>query len=102
MARISFEQKGTKATKEELFFVAFVCFCGDVFAMRGADGEFLIREIRTTVSTNRAFPTRFCRKGRGTADGQGWTRMGFICVNPRQSVVHYLRLRLCLSVLSVV
>jgi hypothetical protein len=46
MARISFEQKGTKGTKEEFFFVAFVCFCGDFFAMRGTDGEFLIREIR--------------------------------------------------------
>jgi hypothetical protein len=27
MARISFEQKGTKETKVEFFFVDFVCFC---------------------------------------------------------------------------
>jgi hypothetical protein len=33
MARISLEQKGTKATKEEYFFVAFVCFCGNRFPM---------------------------------------------------------------------
>ncbi len=26
-----FEQKGTKRTKEEIFFVAFVCFCGNCF-----------------------------------------------------------------------
>jgi hypothetical protein len=26
-----FEQKGTKATKQDFFFVAFVCFCGNRF-----------------------------------------------------------------------
>jgi hypothetical protein len=29
MTRISLEQKGTKETKEEFFFVAFVCFCAN-------------------------------------------------------------------------
>jgi len=33
MARISLEQKGTKGTKEEFFFVAFVCFCGNCLPM---------------------------------------------------------------------
>ena len=34
ITRISFEQKGTKETKEEFFFVAFVCFCAN--SVRGA------------------------------------------------------------------
>jgi hypothetical protein len=43
MTGISLEQKGTKETKEEYFFVAFVCFCRNRFPMGGIDGEFLIR-----------------------------------------------------------
>jgi len=31
MRRISFEQKGTKETKEEIFFVSFVPFCSKSF-----------------------------------------------------------------------
>jgi len=40
------EQEKTKKTKDEFFFVSFVCFCGDFFPESREDGEFSIRAIR--------------------------------------------------------
>ena len=57
MARISFEQKETKETKEEFFFVAFVCFCANSvpWALRLEDSE-SVKSVKSAVPFLRLRP----------------------------------------------
>ena len=50
MTRITLEQKGTKATKEGLFFVAFVCSCGNYSPMGTAmESSSSVKSVKSVV-----------------------------------------------------
>ena len=54
MTRISLKQKGTKGTKEEFFFVAFVCFCANfiLWAAWVEDSE-SVKSVKSVVHSLR-------------------------------------------------
>ena len=57
MTRISLEQKGTKATKEDYFFVAFVCFCGNRLPMKAPmENSSSVKSVKSVVQFLRLRP----------------------------------------------